>query len=312
MSAEIWTVIGFFAFVLASITAAGYVFVLRPALAAERRGSDIPAEVSPFGRRFPEARDLLAGIFRLVGEAIPASEAEAGALRKRLIKAGYRLPSAVPIFSGIKCASGMLLALLLGWAITVWTDSLSTGLLLALGGAAVGYGLPGHILGSLTKSRQRRIRRALPDALDLMVLCVEAGQSLDQAVLDTSQELKAAYPDLSIEFALVHLQLRAGKGRADALRSLVERNNDPELRQFVNLLIQSDRFGTSIGPALRSHSRYLRRRRKQQAEEAARKLSIKLLAPIFFLIFPCMLAVTAGPAILQIFTQLLPMLGGGE
>jgi tight adherence protein C len=169
---------------------------------------------------------------------------------------------------------------------------------------------PDRVLRSMIKARAARIRRALPDALDLLVLCVEAGQSLDQALLDSSAELKRACPDLSAEISLTHLEVRAGTSRADALRNLAGRVPEPELRKLVNLLIQADRFGSSLGPSLRVHARHLRIRSRQRAEESARKISVKLPFPIFFLIFPSMLMVTAGPAILQIFTQLLPMING--
>jgi tight adherence protein C len=194
--------------------------------------------------------------------------------------------------------------------IVVVRESLSAALIPAVGALYVGYTMPERVLRSMTRARAGRIRRALPDALDLLVLCVEAGQSLDQALVDTASELKRLHPDFGAELLVVHLELRAGKNRGDAMRDLADRNSEPELRKLATLLIQADRFGTSLGPALRVHAKYLRIRSKQQAEETARKISIKLLLPIFFLIFPAMMLVTAGPAILQIFTQLLPMIGG--
>ena len=308
MTAELWILLSFFGLVMALVTGAGYVFVLRPAAEGRSDGAAVglaPAEPEPAS---PQA--VLVGIFQSVGQLVPTSQKEAGALRKRLIAAGYRSPSAVPLFSGLKCAGALLLALVFGWVVFVVQESASAAVFPAIMAGAFGYTLPDRILRSLIRGRVDRIRRALPDTIDLMVLCVEAGQSLDQALVDASVEMKRTCPDLSTELALTHLELRAGTSRADALRHLAERNPEPELRKLVQLLIQSDRFGTSLAPALRVHAKYLRIRFRQQAEEAARKISVKLLFPIFFLIFPCMLMVTAGPALLQIFTQLLPMLSG--
>jgi tight adherence protein C len=290
MSSEVWILLAFFASVMGLVTVAGYVWNARVGEAA--------AGASP------------AQLLQLVGQVVPTSESDLETVRRRLLRAGYRSPAAVPLFFGLKIGAALLLAVTTGWMIVVVRESLSVALLPAVGALYVGYTMPERVLRSLTRARAARIRRALPDALDLLVLCVEAGQSLDQALVDTASELKRLHPDLGAELLVVHLELRAGKNRAEALRDLAERNPEPELRKLATLLIQADRFGTSLGPALRVHARYLRIRSKQQAEETARKISIKLLFPIFFLIFPAMMLVTAGPAILQILTQLLPMIAG--
>jgi len=156
----------------------------------------------------------------------------------------------------------------------------------------------------MIRNRAERLRRALPPALDLLVLGLEAGQSVDQAMLETSRSLRNMHPDLSQELFRVHLEARASKSRLDALRHLAERNRQPDLSKLVNLMIDSDRFGTSIAPALRTHARYLRTRFRQRAQEAARKVSVKLVFPIFFLILPSVLLVTLGPALLQMKQQL--------
>lgn len=176
-------------------------------------------------------------------------------------------------------------------------------------GGAFGYMMPDRILTMLASARAKRLRRALPSALDLMVLALEAGQSLDQSIIDTSRALKSSHPDLATELLLLHLDLRANTSRADSLRNLAERNEDPELRKVTTLLIDADRFGTTLGPALRTHSRYLRIRFRQKAQEAARKLSVKLIFPVFFLIFPSVVLVTLGPAAIMIMTQLKAMAG---
>ncbi|MBI1791698.1 MAG: type II secretion system F family protein, partial [Acidobacteria bacterium] len=172
-----------------------------------------------------------------------------------------------------------------------------------------GFLLPDRVLKPLIKARSSRIRRAVPAALDLMVLSVEAGQSLNLAVLDAANELRESYPDLAAELAQVHLELRAGKSRQDALYKLGQRNQEPELRKLANVLIDADRFGSSLGPALRTHAKYLRNRMKQQAQETARRVAVKLVFPVFFLIFPSVLLVTLGPAVIKMTTQLKGFIG---
>jgi tight adherence protein C len=175
-------------------------------------------------------------------------------------------------------------------------------------GAGFGFLLPEFILKRMIRARAERIRRGIPAALDLLILSLEAGQSLNQSIVDTSLELREAHPDLSAELAQVNLELRAGKSRADALHQLGARNGDPELKRLASLVIDSDRFGTSLGPALRTHAKYLRTRMRQQAQEKARKVSVKLIFPVFFLIFPSVLLVTLGPAVLHMMKSFTEMM----
>src|SRR5438045_9073154 len=159
-----------------------------------------------------------------------------------------------------------------------------------------------------SKRRQETLRLSLPDALDLMVVSVEAGLGLDMAIQHVARELHSSHPQLSEEMSLVTLEMRAGKRRADALRNFAERTGEPEFRKLVAILIQNDRFGTSMGESLRTHSDILRTRRRKEAEERAGKVGVKLVFPIFFFILPSMLVVAAGPGILQIFKYLFPRL----
>jgi tight adherence protein C len=152
------------------------------------------------------------------------------------------------------------------------------------------------------------LRRGLPAALDLMVLAVEAGQGLDAAILDTSRGLRGTHPDLAAEFTQLQLELKANTTRAESLRNLEARSHDIEIRKFVNLLIDTDRFGTSLGPALKTHARYMRIRFRQLAQEKARKVGVKLIFPVFFLIFPSVILVTLGPAVILIFQQMKDLL----
>jgi tight adherence protein C len=180
--------------------------------------------------------------------------------------------------------------------------------LLALGAAALGYLLPGMMLGRQAKKRQHRIRLSLPDALDLLVVSVEAGLGLDQALQRVGEELAFAHQDLSDELRLVNLELRAGKARSEALRNLADRTGVDDLSSLAAMLIQTDKFGTSVAQSLRVHSDTLRTKRRQRAEEAAAKTGVKMVFPLVFCIFPAIWVVTIGPAAIRFVQVLFPMM----
>ena len=181
--------------------------------------------------------------------------------------------------------------------------------LLMVSVTAFGFFLPRFVLKRMIKSRQQRIKLGLPDALDLTVICVEAGLALDQALMRVGQDLHHAHPELSEEFHLVNLEMRAGKPRAEALRNLVERTGVDDLRSLVGTLIQTDRFGTSIAQALRVHSDSLRTERRQRAEEQAAKTTIKMVIPLVLFVLPSIIFVTLGPAIIGLIRTLAPVTG---
>ena len=299
----IWLGAGFFAFVMVAVTVAGY-FFLRGM--AQSRGTEMPAGLST-EPALPPSRAAFVGLFRSIGESFPAAKNEKNPYRAKLAYAGYRWPSALPVFYGIKCGSSLFVSALLGIFALFYQGESSAMLLPMVCGAAFGFMLPDRILGSRVNARSRRLRSAIPPALDLMVLGMEAGQSLDQSVADSSRGLKRTHPDLSAELAHLYLELRNSGSRASAFRSLSARNKEPELRRLANLLIDSDRFGVSLAPALRQHAKYLRLRFRQQAQESARKVGVKLVFPVFFLIFPSVLLVTLGPACMMMFQQLKAM-----
>src|SRR5574340_633920 len=247
---------------------------------------------------------------RKLGERVPVSPADASYLHRSMLAAGYRTDNAVAVFYGIKLVSavlGLVAALLL-------MDAMGKTLLMRIvflgAGAGGGYVLPGFILERKIKKRQETLRLSLPDALDLMVVSVEAGLGLDQAIQHVSRELQPTHPEISEEWGLVTLEMRAGKRRSDPLRNLAERTGEPELRKLVAILVQNDRFGTSMAESLRAHSDFMRTRRRQDAEERAGKVGVKLIFPIFLFILPSMMVVTAGPALLQIFKYLFPLMAG--
>jgi tight adherence protein C len=305
---EFWLIGGFFAFVLLAITTAGY-FILA------RQGTvTASAEAAPRPRStvlIPESVNTdgfgaIVRAFQLVGLMIPGARAENNPLRRDLVAAGYRMPSAVSTFYGLKCATSLTLAALGAWAAATSDTNF---LLPCLGAAGFGFLLPDRILDRVISARAQRLKRGLPAALDMMVLAVEAGQSVDQALIATSRGLKNSHPDLCTELTILHLESRASNNRVEALRSFANRNTGAELKKFAALMIDTDRFGTSIGPALRDHAKYLRIRLRQKAQEQARKVGVKLIFPVFFLIFPSVLLVTLGPAVILIFTQLKAMVG---
>jgi tight adherence protein C len=249
------------------------------------------------------SRAAFAKLFESIGENFPAAKNEQNPYRVRLTAAGYRWASALPIFYGIKCGSALFFAGMFGILGLVYQRDTSLIPLPMICGLGIGFLLPDRVLNSRVNARAQRLRSAIPPALDLMVLAMEAGQALDQSIADTSRGLKRTHPDLSAEFAQLYMELRTGGTRAESFRSMAARNREPELRKLSNLLIDSDRFGVSIAPALRSHARYLRGRFRQQAQEKARKVGVKLIFPVFFLIFPSVLLVTLGPACVMMYEQ---------
>jgi tight adherence protein C len=298
---------GLFFLVLAAVSAAGYVFVLKPS-ESEPAEAEIPTGISLDHGDLPSAQAAFVDGFRVLGEALPVS-GDQGNLRLKLIAAGYRWPSAVSIFLGIKTATALLLGVAVAWAaVANDSDMMAVGVGV-LCGVAFGFMMPDRVLDRLGKKRAGKLRRALPSALDLMVLAIEAGQSLDASIRDTSRGLRSTHPELASEFTQLQLELKTSPARGEALRNFSSRSQDPELRKFANLLIDTDRFGTSLGPALKTHAHYLRIRFRQLAQEKARKVGVKLIFPVFFLIFPSVLLVTLGPAVILLSTQMKNLLG---
>jgi len=300
---EFWLGAVFFAFVLTAVLGACYVFQR----GTEQRGAEGPLGLSADPEWSP-SRSVVLDLFRSIGENFPGTKNESNPYRLRLTAAGYAWPSALAVFYGIKCGSALFFAGFLGILVLVYRGQPSVTLIPMMCGLGIGFLLPDRILVSRVRARAQRLRNAVPPALDLMVLGMEAGQSLDQAIADSSRSLKRTHPDLSAELAQLYLELRTSNSRVDSFRHFGQRSKEPELRKLANLLIDSDRFGTSVGPALRTHSKYLRTRFRQQAQERARKVGVKLIFPVFFLIFPSLLLVTLGPACMTMYQQLKTLL----
>jgi tight adherence protein C len=218
------------------------------------------------------------------------------------MQAGYRETQHLNIYFGVRGLFAMIGA---AWVLMTGLWLRSPLILIAV--PAFGYYLPRFVLKRIVKKRQHSIRLALPDALDLAVICVEAGLGLDQAVQRVGQDLEHVHPQLSEEFGLMNLEMRAGKARAEALRNLAGRTGVDDVRVLVAVLLQTDRFGTSISQALRVHSDALRTERRQRAEEAAAKTTIKMIPVLVFFVFPAMFVVALGPALIHMYRVLLPV-----
>lgn len=242
-----------------------------------------------------------------INRILPPSAAGAKKLQKQLMQAGFRSHSAPAVYRAsqlllmIACPGGILL---------LWMAlgrPLNGALIPMLFATLAGFILPRFVLNRLMASRQLRITWGLADALDLMVITMEAGLGLNAAMLKVCEELKDVHPDISKEFELANLEIRVGRERSEALRNLADRSGVEDLNSLVGMLIQADRFGTSIARAVRVYSDSLRTKRKQRAEQAAQKAAFKLLLPLGGLLFPTMFIVILGPAMLNI----ADMLGNG-
>ena len=243
-----------------------------------------------------------------LGSRVPSSEEEVATLKADLIRAGFRSENALPVFYGVRIVVTLLMLVLCIMMEAKMPPNPVMKLGLMASGIGAGWVLPRFFLEKKVAKRQEILRLSLPDALDLLVVSIEAGLGLDQAIQHVARELYASHPQLSDEMSLVTLEMRHGKRRSEALRNFAERTGEAEFRKLVAILIQNDRFGTSMGESLRTHSDFLRVRRRQEAEERAGKVGVKLVFPIFFFILPSMLVVAAGPGLLQVFKYLFPMM----
>ena len=249
-------------------------------------------------------------VVKKLGDLIPASPKDVTVMQRRLIRAGIRTPIALKYLYGAKVALGIAFPMVATVGVAnIATDPGNKFMFIAIMGAAGFFG-PNEFIRLKAKRRQKEVSRGLPNALDLMVVCVESGLGLDQAIVQVAKELEHAHPDISEEFALVNLELKAGKRRVEALRNLSERTASDDLKKLVAVLIQADRFGTGVAQSLRSHSEYMRIQTRQVAEEKAAKLGVKLVFPIFFCILPSLFVVTVGPVVVKIIRELVPMMNG--
>jgi tight adherence protein C len=266
---------------------------------------DIVTKRSSDQRRKRQAkRERLEVWLQAFGERVASGRKDFLKVRQRLMTAGYRRPGAVSTYYALRFVSVGVFGALLVVAIPVLelpTDKLALWIAAC---AIFGWLLPGAYLSRKIRLRQKDIQKALPDTLDLMVICVEAGLGLNQAMQRVSEEIENISEIMAEELHIVSVEIRAGTPRDQAMRNLGDRTDVKDLRSLVAMLIQTDRFGTSIAQALRVHSDALRVKRRQRAEEAAAKTTIKLVVPLVLFIFPSMFVVILGPAILNILNEL--------
>jgi len=299
--------VALFVFVLfaAGLSYAGMRLYVKPKEAIER--------VAGTGGRGQESAPIhpsliFHDIVKRLGNLVPASPKDVTVMQRRLIRAGYRNQNALKILYGAKALFAVLLPVVTATVLLNAPMQQSNKFGAVLAAVAVGFFGPNEWVRMAAKRRQHQIHRGLANSLDLMVVCVESGLGLDQAVMQVSKELEHAHPEISEEFAIVNLELKAGKRRAEALRNLADRTAVDDLKKLVAVLIQADRFGTGVSQSLRGHSDFMRVQARQVAEEKAAKLGVKLVFPIFFCILPSLFVVTVGPVVMKIVRELLPMM----
>jgi tight adherence protein C len=255
-------------------------------------------------RKRQERAEKFKEILQAWGERLEMRQGDSANVKRFLVQAGYLGPNSVAYYWGIRLL--LLAALGIGamFLVPVVGVGFLTGTFVALWCAVLGWVAPAFYIGRRVKHRQKIIVKALPDALDMLVVCVEAGLGLNQAIVRVSEEIDNVSPLMSEQLALVNLEIRAGTPRDEALRNLGERTGVPDVQSLVAMLIQTDRFGTSIAQALRVHADTMRTKRRQRAEEAAAKTTIKLVFPLVLFIFPTMFVVILAPALIRIVRTL--------
>lgn len=286
-----------FAAVIVIVMAVIYAFSGGSAMMSDRLGR-LWSPAGPQRVGIKESRQQVVGAtLSWVSKIFPSTPEQAAKADPRLVQAGFRRPEAASAFRAAKViviASLLAIVFISGY----WRGNPIIWFLIA---GVLGFMLPDIWLSRKVSARQRALRLALPDALDLLVICMEAGLGLDQALLYVGQELRIAHPELCEEFDLVNAEMQMGRTRLDALRSLATRTGVDDVQGLVATLIQTDRFGTSVSQSLRIHSEDLRTKRRQRAEEMAAKTTIKMLFPLVFFVFPALFVVIMGPAVIRLY-----------
>jgi len=303
------------AVIFVTVTAGAAVLLLPLAPNRTKQRLDEFADTPAFGDKAAEAhwtRTVVNFAGKFAKLSLPAEGWENSPIRVRFLHAGYRGDGPVMLYFGAKTLLALLLPVLVYSYVLVGDANYSMSGMLAqlLAACALGYYLPNLVLSRLVFLRQREIFENFPDCADLLMVCVEAGLGLDAALVKVTEEMRLKSEALAEELHLLNLELRAGSSRDKALRNFAQRTGVEEITSFATMLIQADRFGTSIGDSLRVFSDMLRTKRRMRAEEMAAKIPLKLLFPMVLCIFPALLLVLLGPAFIQIYRILLPTLGG--
>jgi tight adherence protein C len=301
-------IIGISTFVCISLVMMGaYWLLYRPQSAATERLKKLGARVASPGavvatlEKDHQTSELAERIAEPLNRLIPPSAAEVKKLQKQLMQAGFRSPGAPIMYRAIQLLSLGGFPAAVALACAVLARPLNSAILFILFAFVIGFFLPRFVLRRMILKRQRLVRWGLADALDLMVISIEAGLGLNAAMMKVGSELKEVHPDICDEFELANLEIRVGRDRDEALRNLAERTGVDDLRSLVAMLIQTDKFGTSIARAIRAFSDSLRTKRRQRAEQAAQKAAVKLLFPLACFLFPTLFIALLGPAALQLY-----------
>jgi tight adherence protein C len=300
----LFATVGVFILIVGILATLGLQLWVRPKAAIDRVTATAMETASPMGHPSLAWREMV----NKLGSLVPSAPKDSTVMLRRLMRAGLRGPNALKMLYGSKA----ILAVVSPAVAVILTanSNIDPGqkILIVIASLAVGFFGPNDYVRLRAKRRQKLIRKGLPNALDLMVVCVESGLGLDQAIVQVAKELQFAHPEISQEFGLMNLEMKAGSRRADALRNLADRTGVEEVKKLVAVLIQADRFGTSIAQSLRGHSEFMRVQTRQLAEEKAAKLGVKLVFPIFFCILPSLFVVTVGPVLVRIVRDLIPMM----
>jgi tight adherence protein C len=294
-----------FVFLVLTIAALGMKFWVRPKEAMERVSGSV---MTPNDSAPSHPSLALAELLKKWGNLLPANPKDVTTMQRRLIRAGYRNENALKILYGAKIFFAVTLPLLATLAVANSASDPANKFLFVLAAVAMGFFGPNEWVKIKSQRRQKQLQRGLSNGLDLLVVCVESGLGLDQAVVQVAKELEHAHPEISEEFTMVTLEMKAGKRRVEALRNLAERTGVDDLKKLVAVLIQADRFGTGVAASLRGHADFMRVQARQIAEEKAAKLGVKLVFPIFFCILPTLFVVTVGPVAVKIVRELIPMM----
>ena len=296
MTTQMWVALALVFVSIAVLTSIVAWTVLARVSPERRRLRDLANAGAGAGPAGPVAlTDSAGGMTKTVSAYIPRSPKDMTKLQRRLTRAGFPKPGVAVVYS----LAEMVLPFVFG-GLVLWYMGTGSGVIFALLAAVIGYAFPGFWLANRTGARQKQILNGLPDALDLMIVCVEAGAALDQAVVKASEELAISYPVLAEELRVINTEIRAGKPRLEAFKNFATRTGVDDVRSLVAMLVQTDRFGTSVAQALRTHASVARTKRRQAAEERAAKLGVKMVFPLVFFLFPAMYVVVLGPAVIKI------------
>ena len=296
--------VSIFLFLLISVglSLVGFRFWVQPKAALER----VMGEVGLAEQMVRDPSLSFRHLLTKIGNVVPANPTDVGILQRRLLSAGIRSQHALKVLYGVKGCLAVVLTLSSVGLVFGFEMQSEMSVFQTLAAGAFGWLGPNMVLNRMARKRKKAIKKGLPNALDMLVICVESGLGLDQALMQVSKELQIAHPEITDELSVMNLELRAGKRRSEALHNFGQRTDVDEAKRMVSVLIQADRFGTSISQTLRNFSDYMRVQMRQEVEEKAAKIGVKLVFPIFFFILPSLFVVTVGPIVVKVVRDFLP------